>query len=157
MKVLVECYPDWEVLHFLGVPRKQLLHEPSKGRIVTRLKDLPGVTGVVDEDPASARPRDLDSYQESSDAEGLRLLTRQGSGGQRLIVLCPRLEEWLMQRARSSGIKADDYGLPRDPDRLHSVPHYEQKEGFRQFLAALNNCDKGMSLLRRWVFQTEGS
>jgi hypothetical protein len=155
MKVLVECYPDWEVLHFLGIPRKQLLHEPSKGRIVTRLKDLPGATGMVDEDPTSARPRDLDSYQESSGAEGLRLLTRRGSGGQRLIVLCPRLEEWLMQRAKSSGIKPDDYGLPRDPDHLHSIPHYEQKDGFHQFLAELSNLDKGMGLLRRWVVGRE--
>ena len=132
MKVLVECYPDWEVLHVLGIPKRQLLHVPSKGKIINRLKDLPGAVGMVDEDPNSARSRDLDSYQESPGAEGLRLLTRRGSGGQRLIVLCPRLEEWLTQRAKSSGIKADDYGLPSDPDRLHSIPHYEQKDGFRR-------------------------
>jgi len=157
MKIGAECYPDQALLLSLGVQRKQLLHEARKGEVLKWLRKTPGGVGMVDEDPDSSQPLELSSYREQKTAEGLRLLTRQGSSGQRLIVLCPRLEEWLMQRARSSGIKADDYGLPHDPDRLHSVPHYEQKDGFRQFLAALNSRDKGMSLLRRWVFQTEGS
>ena len=154
MTVLAECYPDVAVLVALGVARGQLRHERCKGEIVNRLKKLPDAVGVVDEDPASAQPRDLTgSYHEVEAAEGLRLLVRQGKGGQRLIVLCPRLEDWLLQRARSSGIKPEDYRLPRDPDRLHSIPRYERRDGFQRFLAELINCDKGMSLLRRWVLR----
>ena len=155
MTVLAECYPDVALLGALGVPRKQLRHERCKGEIINRLKKLPGAIGLVDEDPGSAQPRDLtDSYHEAQAAEGLRLLVRQGKGGQKLVVICPRLEDWLMQRARSSGIKPEDYGLPSDPDRLHGVPRYEQKDGFRQFLVELMDRDQGMSLLRQWVLQS---
>jgi len=158
MKVLVECYPDEALLRALGVPRKRLRHEHCKGDVVNRLRKLPLAIGMVDEDPASAQPRDLtNSYQQSQAANGLRLLTRQGSGAQRLIVVCPRLEDWLIQRAKSSGVKPEDYGLPADPRRLHSVPRYEQRDGFRRFLAELIQRDEGMSFLRRWVLPRENA
>ena len=156
MKVLVECNADEVVLRALGVTKKQLLHFGGKGNVINRLKKLPGTTGIVDEDPASAQPRDLNNYQEEvQTTEGLRLLTRQGKGGQRLILVCPKLEDWLIARAKSSGIRPKDYGLPSDPDKLHSIPRYEQKEGFCRFLAELKERDSGMHLLRRWIFEAE--
>lgn len=123
MKVLVECNADEAVLRALGVAKKQLLHFGGKGTVINRLKELPGATGIVDEDPASAQPRDLNNYQEEiKTTEGLRLLARQGSGGQRLVMICPKMEDWLIERAKSSGIRPKDYGLPSDPDKLHSIP-----------------------------------
>jgi hypothetical protein len=158
MTVLAECYPDVAVLVALGVARGQLRHERCKGEIVNRLKKLPDAIGVVDEDPASAQPRDLaNSYHAVEAAEGLRLLVRQGKGGQRLIVLCPRREDWLLQRARSSGIKPEDYGLPRAPNHLHSIPRYERRDGFQRFLTGLASRDGGMNLLRQWVLQQANS
>jgi len=51
MKVLVECNADEVVLRALGVTKKQLLHFGGKGNVINRLKELPGATGIVDEDP----------------------------------------------------------------------------------------------------------
>jgi hypothetical protein len=123
MKVLVECNADEIVLRNLGVPKKQLFHFGGKDKLITRLRNLPGAVGVVDEDPASIQHPDLTaSYRQADSAEGLRLLARQGSGGQKLVVICPKLEDWLIARAKSSGIQPEDYRLPGDPDRLHSIP-----------------------------------
>jgi hypothetical protein len=155
MKVLVECDADEVVLRHLGVPKKQLSHFSGKDKLINRLRNLPRAIGLIDEDPDSAKHPDLKvSYRQAKCAEGLRLLVRQGSGGQRLIVVCPnKLEDWLIDRAKSSGIRPEDYGLPSDPDRLHSKPHYELKEGFHRFLAELKEKDKGMHLLRRWLLE----
>lgn len=154
MRVLVECDADEVVLRALGVTKKQLLHYGGKGNVINRLKELPGATGIVDEDPASAQPRDLNNYQEEvQTTEGLRLLTRQGKGAQRLILVCPKLEDWLIQRAKSMGVEPENYGLPSDPNRLHSIPRYEQKDGFRRFLAELKERDSGMHLLHRWILE----
>lgn len=156
MRILVECNADESVLRALGLSKKQIRHERCKGEVINRLRKLPGAIGVVDEDPASAQPRDLNNYQEEvQTTEGLRLLTRQGKGAQRLILVCPKLEDWLIHRARSIGIEPENYGLPADPNRLHSIPRYEQKEGFRHFLAELKERDSGMHLLRRWIFEAE--
>ena len=156
MKVLVECNADEVVLRNLGVPKRQLFHFGGKDKLINRLRNLSGAVGVVDEDPASIQHPDLKaSYRQAESAEGLHLLTRQGSGNQRLVVICPKLEDWLIERAKSSGIRPEDHGLPSYPDRLHSIPRYEQKEGFSRFLAELKEQDKGMLLLRRWVFEDE--
>jgi len=156
MEVLVECYPDAALLRALGVPRKQLLHFGGKYELVKKLKERAHDLGMIDEDPGKGQPpQDMGSYRQTDSAEGLHLLTRQGSGGQRLVIVCPKLEDWLIDRAKSSGIRPEDYGLPSDPDHLHSIPRYEEKVGFRRFLAELKERDKGMYLLRRWICQAE--
>ena len=153
MKVLVECNADEAVLRALGVSKKQLRHERCKGEVVKRVLKFDFATGLIDEDPSSAQPRDLDNYKKVQAAEGLRLLTRRNDKNKRLIIVCPKLEDWLIQRAKSSGIRPKDYGLPSDPDKLHSIPRYEQKEGFCRFLAELKERDSGIRLLRRWILE----
>jgi hypothetical protein len=153
MKIAVECYPDEVVLRGLGVPRKHVLHQARKGEVFNWLKRNAGVVGMVDEDPDSDQPRDLVSYQQVQASEGLLLLVRQGSSGQRLIVVRPRLEDWLIQRARACGVDPRQYQLPGTAKELHNIPRYEQKDGFQRFLAELSDHDKGLSLLRQWVFQ----
>jgi len=155
MIILVECYPDALLLRALGVSKKQLRHERCKGEVVKRVLKFDCATCLIDEDPASAQPRDLDNYKQVQAAEGLRLLTRRDDKNKRLIIICPRLEDWLIQRAKTSGIRPEDYGLPSDPDHLHSIPRYEQKESFRRFLAELKERDRGMHLLRQWILQAE--
>lgn len=155
MRVLVECYPDTALLRALGVSKKQLRHERCKGEVVKRVLKFDCATGLIDEDPTSAQPRELNNYNQVQTSEGLHLFTRRDDKNKRLIIVCPRLEDWLITRAKSSGIRPGDYGLPNDPDRLHSVPRYEQKEGFLRFLAELMERDKGLHLLREWIFSSE--
>ena len=158
MKVLVECYPDTALVRFLGIPRKQILHERSKGNVINRLRGLPDAVGIVDEDPASGQHRDLANYQVVKAAEGLRLLARRSGHGQKLIVLCPRLEEWLMHRAKVCGLDPKDHRLLGTARELHGIPRYDQKDGYRSFIKELTARDpKGMGLLRRWVHHEQGA
>ncbi|UCF17262.1 MAG: hypothetical protein JSW59_07330 [Phycisphaerales bacterium] len=153
MKILVECYPDAAILRVLGVPRRQLSHQRCKGEVVKRVLRVVCSTGLIDEDPGSGQPRHLNNYKQVQADEGLRLLAHRDDRSRRLIVVCPKLEDWLIGRARSSGIQPEDYGLPGDPDRLHAIPRYERKEGFRRFLAELKERDSGIRLLRRWILE----
>jgi hypothetical protein len=155
MRILVECYADAALLCVLGAPGEQLRHERCKGEVVKRVHKFGSAIGLIDEDPSSAQPRDLENYKELQAAEGLRLLARRDDKNKRLIIVCPRLEDWLIQRAKSSSIKPEEHGLPTDPDRLHGTPRYEQKEGFRRFLEELKERDKGMDILRRWILEAE--
>ena len=155
MRILVECYADEKLLRTLGVPKRQLSHERCKGEVVKRVHKLGCAIGLIDEDPSSAQPRDLDNYKEVQAAEGLRLLTRRDDTNKRLVVICPRLEDWLIQRAKSLGIKPEEYDLPSNPDHLHSIPRYEKKQNFLRFLTELKERDSGMHLLHQWIFQAE--
>ena len=85
MRVLVECYPDAALLRALGVTKKQLRHERCKGEVVKRVLKFDCAIGLIDEDPTSARPRDLDNYEQVQNIEGLRLFARRGDKNKRLI------------------------------------------------------------------------
>lgn len=153
MIILVECYPDTSLLRALGVSKKQLRHERCKGEVVKRVLKFDSAIGLIDEDPQSAQPRDLNNYKQVQAAEGLRLLSRRDDKNKRLIIICPRLEDWLIQRARLSSVKPETHRIPNDPNHLHNIPRYEQKEGFPRLLAELKEQDKGMHLLRRWLLE----
>jgi hypothetical protein len=119
--------------------------------VIKKLKDRSGDMGIVDQDPDSilAQSHELDNYREIEKGEGLRLLVRHGSRGQHLIVLCPRVENWLMDRAMSCGMDPRQYHLPSTAKELKNLLHYEEKEWFRWFLGELGKRD--IDLLRRWV------
>lgn len=155
MIFLAEDAPHKSLLRCLGIPRKGILLLGSKGNVIKKLKDRPGDRGMVDEDPESfqTQPHELANYQEVERGEGLRLLARKGHNKQKLVVLCPRIEDWLIQRAKLSDIDPTRYYLPSTPEKLKEMIHYEQKEGFRRFLSELKKQDKGMHLLRRWILE----
>ena len=154
MIFLVEDAPHKSLLQSLGIPRKRILIFGSKGNVIKKLKDRPGDMGMVDEDPQSiqTQPHELANYQEFDRGEGLLLLVRVGHNKQKLAVLCPRIEDWLIERAKLSGIDIKRYYLPSTPKELKELVHYEQKEGFQCFLQELKERDKSMHLLHRWIF-----
>lgn len=135
----------------MGVSKKQLRHERCKGEVVKRVNKLEKAVGLIDEDPDSTQPRDLSNYREIQNVQGLRLLIRRDDNNKRLIVICPRLEDWLLQRAKLLGIKPEDFGLPSQADRLHSIVRYDKKAGYIRFLKELKRQDKGMQLLAQWI------
>jgi len=59
------------------------------------------------------------------------------------------------QRAKLSDIDPKQYYLPSTPRELKGLVHYEQKDGFRRFLAELKERDKGMHLLSQYILQAK--
>jgi hypothetical protein len=157
MIFLVEDGPHKSLLCSLGIPRKSILVMGAKGNVIRKLKDRPGDAGMVDEDPSSihTQPHELANYQEIERGEGVQLLVRRGSRGQRLIVLCPIVEDWLIGRAGACGIDPGQYHLPGTAKELKNLPHYEEREWFRRFVRELSN--RNIGLLRRCVLLGEDS
>ena len=96
MKVLVECYHDWALVHALGVQRENLLHAGGKGNVLAKLSECGGTAvGLVDADTGKphSNPREMAQYEPQKEAHGLRLLRRQGQPDKALVVIEPMLEE----------------------------------------------------------------
>jgi len=92
-------------------------------------------------------------YQTAEQTGGLRLLVHKTNQGKRVVVICPRLEEWQLQRAKAAGIDPADFGLPNDARRLHGSGRYEQLPKYRQFLETILASDPEFQRLRKWVTQ----
>ena len=132
--IYVECKPD-ELLarHLTGLPQRQVVHEAKgKGGVCNRLMRSTDQLAMVDEDPGSAQPRymaQLSLSHESPNA-GLKLYY-DGTRNNRVVVLRPRLEEWLLRAAADLGLSMRDYGLPERANRLHSVINQDEPKILR--------------------------
>ena len=70
-----------------------------------------------------------------------------------IIRISPRIEDWFYKRANHHQIDPFEYGLPRNPNELHSIPHYEKKAGFKGFLTQLIDMDEEIGTLKTWIFE----
>jgi len=124
--ILVECNPD----KVLGYPRRQVKHSNDKGRICKLLEDSENTIGLVDEDPKAAQPPYLLKLKVVSETHKVRVL-RDEKLGNRIVVICPQLEHWIIEAASLSEVKMADFGLSDRPSTLHReinsrLPKYKE-------------------------------
>lgn len=118
MMVLLECKPDEALVRQLGRARRDCVHHDDKGRVCNRLSRSEGMVAMIDEDPGSAQPRYLGELATVSDVDGIRVM-RDTTRNHRVIVLQPRLEEWIIATAKADGIAMGDFGLSERGNELH--------------------------------------
>ena len=138
--LLLECKPDEVVAHTLGRARRDCLHHNDKGRVCNALQKRQGCVAMIDEDPMSSQPPYLSRLVTVSDEHGLRVLS-DPARQHRLVIVRPRLEEWLIATAAGSGIQLADYGLSERGNALHrdiNSKLAKLEEVLRALLAAKN-------------------
>jgi len=80
----------------------------------------------VDEDPFSAQPRYIEKLRLLSYEDDVKVLY-DGRAQNCLIMLCPRLEEWILKVVKEVKVDIGDYNLPNDADRLHKTINIKLK------------------------------
>ena len=113
--IYVECKPD-ELLvrQVTDLRRRQVVHEAKgKGGVCNRLMKNRDLVAMVDEDPEATQPTYMArlSLRNESAELGLKLYL-DSSRNNRIVVLCPKLEDWLLSAADDSGLSMSAFGLP---------------------------------------------
>jgi hypothetical protein len=120
MSLVVGCKADQALAQAVGIPRRAIEHSLGRGRVCKRLQHLKDVTDMMDDDPGVTKPFYFKCLAVSTESHGVRLLIDKERGN-RVVVLSPRLEEWLVQSAKEAGFKMTDYGFDNDNGvRLHA-------------------------------------
>ena len=87
------------------------------------------VAAMVDEDPGTARPTYMTHLVLSDENVQLGLkLYSDASRNNRIVVLYPRLEEWLLRAVDDSGLSMETYRLPDRASRLHSEINLDERK-----------------------------
>lgn len=121
--IYVECYPDQLLVRVVaGLQIAEVPHEfQGKGAVVAKVIKRPGSVGLVDQDPSSPQPRGLTTLQLLKDYPNLGLEVRGGRNAGRLVVVCPRLEEWAYRAAQESQVDPESFRLPATPKDLKNM------------------------------------
>jgi len=129
MRLFLECKPDETLAVALGVKAKDITHCHGKGRVSKYLAKHSGVTGMVDEDPnsKSAEPLTLRRFVESGFEHDVRFKVEKTTNN-RLVVICPRLEPWLIKTARDARLKLSESGLSDDLSELDAIINHRLRE-----------------------------
>ncbi|HYR58822.1 MAG TPA: hypothetical protein VEO95_09345 [Chthoniobacteraceae bacterium] len=118
MRLLLECKPDETLARELGHVRRDCEHLNDKGRVCNRLKRSNGLVAMIDDDPDAAQPPYLQELKKDSDEHGIRILV-DPARGHRVIILQPRLEEWIIDTATAAKVGLEDFGLSNKGNELH--------------------------------------
>ncbi|HVA66813.1 MAG TPA: hypothetical protein VNK24_07805 [Elusimicrobiota bacterium] len=118
--ILVECNADVALVESLGIGRREREHSGDKGRVCKKVKKSSGAAGLVDEDPGSPSPDYMAGLRPVFERHDIRVLA-DASSRNRVIVLCPELEVWLLETARQASLTMGDCGLPAFPTELHDI------------------------------------
>jgi hypothetical protein len=141
--IAVECFADITLVQSLNsVPREHIAHF-FRGRsgVCKYLSATGNSKGMIDEDPSAARH----PYEEKGEVDNsfLSLDIKQlkyPSQTNELIVLCPKLEDWIIKSAQISHIELIRHGLPDDPNQLHNIIDQKINE-FRTIIHLLKKED----------------
>ena len=118
MMLLLECLPDETLARKLGIAKRNCWHFFGKDRVCKALRRNQGMVAMIDDDPNSVQPPYLGGLETVSDKDGIRVM-RDNARNHRVIVLQPRLEEWMIATARADGIPMSDFGLNERGNELH--------------------------------------
>jgi hypothetical protein len=119
--IVLECNPDEALIKVLGYPRRMITHQSSKGEVINYLARNPAAIGIVDDDPGSAKPAYLLKFSlETEERFGIESY-KIAKLGTRLIVIKPRLEEWILKQAKDLRIDLKQHAMPANGNDLHKI------------------------------------
>ena len=147
--ILVECNPDEALVNFLGIKKKEIIHGNGKSGICKKLKSKENIKGLVDEDPLSPQPKYIEGLKLIEKNHNIKLLYDNDKHNF-LIVLCPRLEEWILKAAKEAGVDISDYGLPDNGNDLHKVINF-RIGSFKKLLVELKGKSQKLETLERFI------
>lgn len=117
---LVECYADELFLcKLLPNIANNIEHTGSRSKIIKKLNSGKGIyKALIDEDPDSIQDKRLNSYSISFENTFIKVYKAKGSI---IVVLRPRLEEFLLNIARTVNIDPKKYNLSDNGEELHKI------------------------------------
>jgi hypothetical protein len=144
--IFVECDADKILVSSLGVKRKEIKHANSKGNVCNQLQKRKRSKGLIDEDPGSAQPSYVSKLETISAENNIKVLYERKTHNY-LIVLCPRLEEWILQIMKDLKIDLREYNLPEDSNNFHRTISL-RSEAFARLVIDIKKSKKLQNLRR---------
>lgn len=119
--VYVECKADFSLIKsIMKIPKRKIYHAGCKSELCKKLEKQDDCIGLMDEDPLSVQPSYIKKMEVVSTLPQCDLtVLHESSKRNYIVILCPRLEDWIVRTAQEAGIRLEKYGFPRDPDEFH--------------------------------------
>jgi hypothetical protein len=146
--IFVEGKPDKVLLSSIGVVNSSIKIAGSKGAVCNQMKKRSSVKGVVDEDPGKACPPYINQLNVLFQDRNIILLEDKANSN-KVIVIRPYLEEWVLGFCKSFRIDLKNYFLPSTSSDLKKV--INMRLGKFEKLIADNHQIEALQKLKNFV------
>ncbi len=151
--IYVECKPDTVMMKTLS-SGDEVRHLYGKSSVCSKLARETDCRGMVDEDTSHQKHPYITGLKElgaiRTDRRNDLIICQDMNRRNRLILLRPRLEEWVAKSARMSGISLKSYSLSDDPEELRDLLYLGDNRmlnRFRMVIQKLRNCSSRVQTL----------
>lgn len=146
--IFVECNADEFFIRGFSISKKDIKHESGKTRVISKVESFGDAIGVIDEDPQSNQPKELKNYIEVDKKSTIKLLK---NSNKKIIIISPRLEDWLINKSMQVGLSLGNYGLPTVSKELHKL-NPNNNIRYKEFLKDITSAnDDEVITLRKWL------
>jgi hypothetical protein len=153
--IFVECDADTALVNLLVQGKTQVKHVSGKPKVCNRMEQSNSCSAMLDEDPDSAQHPYINKLKSSGirteiSGKGIILLEDRLNSNQ-LILLRPRLEEWIIESAHAVDIRLSEYSLSDVAKELHTKLTLGQNrnvENFKKLLIELLQKSQRMKKLK---------
>ena len=149
--IVAEGKSDKLLVKTMGFSKKVIHRAGSKGNVFKKVRNLPKAVGIVDEDPNSEQPGELEQYEVIKKADTIKLMGKKNDKDKFLIQISPRFEDWILRRAKENKINPGDFSLPDTPGELHRLTGLENNKKFIDFLTKVINSDSELKVMKEWI------
>jgi hypothetical protein len=146
--IILECNADETLVTALGF--NDIQHESGRGEVCKKVRKTDGAFGLIDEDPLAVPDPYLKLFTLSTNEKSLRLFV-ENNGNRRIVVIRPRLEDWILQTAKISKVSMKDFDLPGTSKELHDIlNNYPRKKiRFKELVEHLLEVSDRVQLLKQ--------
>ena len=119
--IYVECKADKSSVHVIADIRPyEIEHCFGKNEVLKKLlKDKKSI-GIIDEDPNASSPPELKKFKYRKSKLSLKFCYER-SNNNLLIIICPNLENWIIEASIEGKINLNSYDLPSNPVDFHNI------------------------------------
>ncbi|GFP27654.1 MAG: hypothetical protein DDT22_00932 [candidate division WS2 bacterium] len=144
--IYFECKSDGLLLKVLGIPKNEMIHSGGKSLVCKDLEKHNGFKGLIDEDPHTINPHIKNlKLIENSNEFSIKIMV-DNKNNNKIIILCPELERWVIKATEKAGLDIKDFNLPNNGKQLHSVINANLKK-FESLLKKLKDKSQMMKAL----------
>lgn len=147
--IFVECNADKILVRSLGLRKKEIRHAYNKGNVCKKLEKSRNNKGLVDEDPGSVQPSYIDKLRLITIEDEIKVLYDSKTKNY-LLVLCPRLEEWILDLTKELKVNLHKYNLPEDASNLHKTLN-TRLDYFWNLISDIKNKSSKLKTLKRFL------
>ncbi|MCU0434425.1 MAG: hypothetical protein MUC87_13310 [Bacteroidia bacterium] len=145
--IFVECYADENFLMNLGIVKKAIKHHENKYELIKALEKMSGKVALIDADPDSKHEKILDRYNLIDDSESIKQYYHKKTKN-RILLIYPQLEGWLINECRKNAISLSSLGLPEKYSELHIRLHKLPDKHQRLIQILISKDSKGINRIK---------